>query len=71
MPEVKLAIKYNNSAVREVCPLCDVSFRPPTGPWLFLADTWDAVCLGCGKVHAPHLAALVELAAIMKVLSEE
>lgn len=44
------------------CPVCGELALWGRGPRLVCADSGDAVCRDCAKVHAPQLIALVDLA---------
>jgi hypothetical protein len=57
----RLAIKLNNAITNDPCAICGAR-TDPTGIDLFLADTWELVCIECGRKHAPELAALLDLA---------
>lgn len=57
---VHLAIKRNNTAANDPCPICGGRTDPDIGPELFMADSWAAVCWDCGRKHAPELVALLE-----------
>jgi hypothetical protein len=49
------SIKYNNSATNDPCAVCGERTDPETGPELFLSDSWQLVCWGCGGKYAPEL----------------
>ncbi len=57
-----LLLQLSPAAASGPCPLCGQLVCLPAGPQLILAEGGSAVCHGCGKRHAPSLAALVQLA---------
>jgi hypothetical protein len=58
----QLLVQFNAAAVREACGMCGETTAASAGPQLVCADSRRPVCPGCGKKHAPPLAALVMLA---------
>ncbi len=42
-----LELRYNNAAVKSICPVCKDSFKPSIGEWEFLVGTWSPVCDEC------------------------
>lgn len=58
----QLTIKLTEQTGADPCPLCGTSRPASEGPQLFVEDR--AVCRDCGQRHAPHLAALIDLANI-------
>jgi hypothetical protein len=59
-----LTIKLGGGAVTEECSLCGKRLGATGGPRLFLDDGEGPVCRECGKLHAPALAALLDLARV-------
>jgi hypothetical protein len=59
---VKLAIKLNHSDQPSACPICGRQAPPTIGPDLTLAGDERIVCRTCGRVYAPSLVKLLELA---------
>lgn len=57
----RLAIKLNNIITNDPCAICGAR-TDPNGIDLFLADTWELVCMECGRKHAPELTAFLEMA---------
>jgi len=55
---IHLALKYNNLASNDACPICGGRTDPAVGPEVFLDATWSPVCDPCAYKHAPDLAAL-------------
>lgn len=45
VPEIET--RYNNAAVKSICPVCNCDFKPPIGETFFLVGTWDPVCCDC------------------------
>jgi hypothetical protein len=58
----QLVLQSTPEATDEPCGLCSRPAEYPAGNRLVLADGGSAVCLNCGRAHAPSLAALVNLA---------
>jgi hypothetical protein len=59
---VRLAITTSPSGKQGACGVCGAPVASGSGPRLALVDSPAAVCGACGKRHAPHLAALLDLA---------
>lgn len=57
-----LVIKLAKQDGKATCGLCARKYPRREGPELFLAGNGRGACPACGKVHAPRLAALLELA---------
>lgn len=57
----QFAIKLHGVLTNDPCVICGAR-TDPTGIDLFIADTWELVCMECGRKHAPELCALLELA---------
>ena len=55
-----IAIKYNNLASAEPCAICGRVTEQEVGPALFLASTYDHVCLSCGEQYVPELADMLK-----------
>ncbi len=55
LDKTMFAIKMNNCAVHEPCAVCGEDIHPGVGPQLFEKDSWDSVCLDCGRKYAPEL----------------
>jgi hypothetical protein len=51
----KIELKYNNTAVKDRCGICDRDHRPDLGIQLFVEGTWRPVCDACGEQYAPEL----------------
>jgi hypothetical protein len=60
MEHMKLAIKPSSSASAELCALCGKKAEPQRPFDLFLNDTQQMVCKGCGEKHAPELVSLLD-----------
>lgn len=60
MDDVKLAITINNAMKHVRCAICGKQIQLEVGPELFVAATWSAVCLQCGRQHGRELVALIE-----------
>ena len=54
------AIKYNNCNVNEPCSVCGVMGSANIPLDLFQRNTYDWVCLECGKKYAPELVKLLK-----------
>jgi hypothetical protein len=61
---VHLSIKLGHCATNHACALCGKGLGHTAGPRLFLDDSSEAVCRECGKLHAPSLVALLDLARV-------
>jgi hypothetical protein len=61
---VHLTIEHNSTPGCRDCGLCGRPTEAATGPHLVVADSGEAVCLSCGREHAPALAALLRLARV-------
>jgi hypothetical protein len=57
----KLAIARNTGTTRTYCALCTKRRDFSLGLELFRIDTFELVCLLCGREHAPELVALLAL----------
>jgi hypothetical protein len=61
----RLTIKLGRCNATNSCALCGKRVNPGGGPHLFLDDGGDdTVCRDCGRLHAPPLAALLDLARV-------
>jgi hypothetical protein len=58
----QLMLQWNPTATNDPCGLCGQPAGAAAGTQLVTADGLQPVCLGCGRRHAPSLAALVQLA---------
>ncbi len=58
---MEFTISFNTQAGDAACVLCSHEFDAGSGLRLSLPD--GTVCRSCGRRHAPHLVALVDLAA--------
>lgn len=58
----------NGNITPEPCPLCGQVINPNIGPELTLADNSSIVCRTCGRLIAPALVAMLELAWIAEDL---
>lgn len=60
---IKLAIKQK-SVIAPVSHECSICGKPMeevgSEPALFMADSWDGVCLSCGRFLAPQLAEMLD-----------
>jgi hypothetical protein len=59
-----LTIRYTDQADSDACVLCGRSILATAGPQLFDETTGRIACRTCGTRHAPHLAALLDLAKV-------
>lgn len=59
----RFTIKVSDEGDNCCCGLCGEFMGSTPGPRLHL-DSGDTVCRRCGKRHAPHLMALVDLAQV-------
>ncbi len=57
----KLVIARNTGTRRGYCALCNKRRDFSVGLELFRLDTFELVCLLCGREHAPELVALLAL----------
>lgn len=51
----KIAIKYNDTRLKEFCAICGEITHPEIPLDLFLNDSMKAVCARCGMKFAPEL----------------
>lgn len=58
---IKLALKDNNTSIDEPCAICGKMFEPDWGVAMFLANSYEVICDGCGKQHDPNLYRLLEI----------
>src|SRR6185437_13610318 len=58
----QLLLQCKAEATNEPCGLCGQPATPAAGTQLVLAHTTAPVCQDCGRIHAPSLVALVNLA---------
>jgi hypothetical protein len=58
----QLLLQCKAEATNEPCGLCGQPATTAAGTQLVLACTTAPVCQDCGRIHAPSLAALVNLA---------
>ena len=61
MSTTKLVIARNTGTRRTYCSLCNKRRDFSLGLELFRVDTFELVCLLCGREHAPELVALLAL----------
>ena len=61
MSTTKLVIARNTGTRRTYCALCNQQRNFSLGLELFRIDTFELVCLFCGREHAPELVALLAL----------
>jgi hypothetical protein len=61
MSAPKLVITRNTGTRRAYCALCNKRRDFSLGLELFRIDTFELVCLLCGREHAPELVALLAL----------
>ena len=60
-----LTMKLGPCTVSEACSLCGKRVSGGAGPHLCLEDSpEEPVCRDCGRLHAPSLAALLDLARV-------
>ena len=57
----RLVIARNTGMHHARCAMCNQNHHFTPGPELFRIDTLELVCLGCGREHAPELAALLAM----------
>ena len=57
----KLVIGRNTGISRAYCAICNKRRDFSLGLELFRLDTYELVCLLCGREHAPELVALLAL----------
>jgi hypothetical protein len=67
----KLAIARNTGTRRAYCAVCNKPRDFPLGLALFRIDTFELVCLLCGREHAPELAALLALGRLAHCSAQE
>jgi hypothetical protein len=61
----RLTIKLERPCEGDCCGLCGKRIPAAVGPHLFLGQGQEGpVCRDCGKLHAPPLAALLDLARV-------
>lgn len=60
MDHIKLAIKPSSAAGAGLCALCGKKTDPQRPFDLFLNDTQQLVCKGCGEKNAPELISLLD-----------
>jgi hypothetical protein len=58
----QLMLHWKPAATNDACGACGQPAAAPAGTQLVLADTQQAVCMDCGRRHAPSLVALMQLA---------
>jgi|GEM_PF-6198159 len=61
--EYKLSIQENNLLKAVICPICGEEFEPVIGPQVFIAGTWDPVCIPCSNKHIEPYMWLAQLVA--------
>jgi len=59
MPKPKLAVIIYPHDEKVKCALCREEIEFVSGPVLHTTNTWQPVCLGCGKAIDPELTELV------------
>jgi len=57
---IAISIKYNNLSAAEPCALCGEVADQDVGPALFLAGSFDQVCLACADRYAPELLEMLQ-----------
>ena len=55
----KVAIKYNDTSLKEFCAICGEATEPEIPLDLFMNDNLKPVCARCGMKHAPELIRLL------------
>jgi hypothetical protein len=55
-------LQYSPTPTDGPCGVCGAAVAAPAGTRLVLAEAQQPVCAGCGRRHAPMLAALLQLA---------
>jgi hypothetical protein len=61
----QLTIKFVPGDAADACALCGKDLPAESGPHLVLDEgSEEAVCRDCGRLHAPPLAALLDLACV-------
>ena len=58
----RLALQHHSDTCEASCGLCGKPTALTAGPQLVVVETGQPVCCGCGRQHAPALAALAALA---------
>jgi hypothetical protein len=66
---MNLSIRMNERIDADACPLCGAATNPNIGPELVMEETALVVCRDCGRIHAPALVVLLELAEVAETLS--
>jgi hypothetical protein len=56
------AITFESDMSPGTCALCDHEVSVAAGPRVCRGEDFRPICHSCGKVHAPPLAALLEMA---------
>ena len=56
------ALVIASSDLNAACPTCGDTALWSRGPRIVVATTSEPLCRDCGRIHAPHLIALIELA---------
>jgi hypothetical protein len=56
------AITFESEVSARTCALCDHEVGVAAGPRLCLGENFRPVCHSCGKVYAPPLTALLDMA---------
>ena len=56
----EIAIKYSKLASDGACAICGGRVVQDRGPALFLASTYDRVCLECGERYASEMADMLK-----------
>lgn len=59
---IDCALVMATTDLNAACPTCGDATLWAQGPRLVVASTSEPICRDCGRTHAPHLIALLDLA---------
>lgn len=59
----RTAIKVNrNDWYADECGICGELVNVEAGPGLYMLESWEPICIDCGRVMAPELVRILSIA---------